>query len=71
MVVFVFVVLFFLKGWRREIKEWVLGFFCGVVLMGLGLKNNENLVKWVDRFRVKFLRFMVIINKRLKGRRWI
>lgn len=70
-VVFAFAVLFSLKGWRREIKEWVLGFSCGAALMGLGLKNNENLVKWVDRFRAKSPRFMVITNKRLKGRRWI
>lgn len=70
-IVSAFAVYCLFKGWRREIKDWVLGFSCGAALMGLGLRNNENFVKWVDVFRANSLNFLMIKKKRRRGRRWI
>ena len=42
---------FSIGGWKRGFKDWVLGFCCCAVLMGLGLRNKE-VRKWVERFRV-------------------
>ncbi|KNA22580.1 hypothetical protein SOVF_032810 [Spinacia oleracea] len=66
-----FAVFCLVKGWRREIKNWVLGFSCGAALMGLGLRNNENFVRWVDEFRASSLNFSFIKKKRRRGKRWI
>lgn len=42
---------FSIGGWKRGFKDWVLGFCCCAVLMGLGLRNQE-VLKWLERSRV-------------------
>lgn len=66
-----FAVYCLLKGWRREIKDWVFGFSCGAVLMGLVMKNNESFVRLVDHFKANFSHFLFISKKKRRGRRWI
>ncbi|KAK9691872.1 hypothetical protein RND81_09G225700 [Saponaria officinalis] len=56
--------------WRREVRNWGLGFFCGVVLMGLGFRNDGNFGKLVDSFKHKSRNFGIFSKK--KGfRRWV
>lgn len=38
---------FSVLGWKRGFRDWVLGFCCCAALMGLGLRNQEVLKKWV------------------------
>uniref|UniRef100_A0A7C9EXB4 Uncharacterized protein n=1 Tax=Opuntia streptacantha TaxID=393608 RepID=A0A7C9EXB4_OPUST len=71
LIVSAFALYCMVRGWRREIKDWVLGFSCGAALMGLGLRHNENFVKWVDKFGANFPNLMPIAKKRRKARRWI
>ncbi|KAJ8436821.1 hypothetical protein Cgig2_032049 [Carnegiea gigantea] len=72
LVVCVFAVCCLEMGWKRKIKDWVLGFRCGAALMGLGWRNNQNFVRWVDGFGSNNLpNFVIIPKSSKKGRRWI
>ncbi|KAJ6694289.1 hypothetical protein OIU85_005016 [Salix viminalis] len=57
-----------IKGFKRGIKDWVLGFcFFGVLLI-LGLKKGE-MQKWVERCRVRSPVLVLLKGKRRHGRR--
>ncbi|KAB5529329.1 hypothetical protein DKX38_019410 [Salix brachista] len=57
-----------IKGFKRGIKDWVLGFcFFGVLLI-LGLKKGE-MQKWVERCRVCSPVLVLLKGKRRHGRR--
>ena len=66
-----FVVYCLVKRWRREIKDWVLGFSCGAaMMMGLGLRNNQCFVRWIDGFKSNSAKLLGNTKKR-RTRRWI
>lgn len=56
---------FSIGGWKRGFKDWVLGFCCCAVLMGLGLKNQE-VQRWVEKSRVRFPSMNVARRRRRK-----
>ncbi|KAK9292577.1 hypothetical protein L1049_020551 [Liquidambar formosana] len=58
---------FSIKVGNRGIKDWVLGFFCGVALVCLGVRREE-VKKWIADFRV-CIPVMRIVRRRRKTRR--
>ncbi|KAG6751636.1 hypothetical protein POTOM_043833 [Populus tomentosa] len=56
------------KGFKRGIKDWILGLCFFGVLLGLGLKKGE-MQKWVERCRVRSPVLVLMKGKRRHGRR--
>lgn len=56
------------KGFKRGIKDWILGLCFFGVLLGLGLKKGE-MRKWVERCRVRSPVLVLMKGKRRHGRR--
>ncbi|XP_022747751.1 uncharacterized protein LOC111297315 [Durio zibethinus] len=48
---FIFFVFALIKEWRRGHKNWVFGFCCVGIFVGLGLRKNEAM-KWIKDIRV-------------------
>lgn len=58
----------FVKGWKRGVKDWVLGLCWFGVLVGLGLRREE-MQKWVERFRVGSPVLEIVRKRKRNGRR--
>ncbi|GMI65610.1 hypothetical protein HRI_000230300 [Hibiscus trionum] len=67
---FIFFVFALIKGWRRGFKDWIFGFVCVGILLGLGLMGNGGM-KWIKEIRVPSSSSMMEIVRRGKRRgRW-
>ncbi|KAK6243102.1 hypothetical protein QUC31_009511 [Theobroma cacao] len=67
---FGFFLIALIKEWRRGLKDWIFGFCCVAVLVGLGLRGNEAM-KWIKQTKVSSSSPMVEnVRRGKRGGRW-
>ncbi|KAE8734017.1 Detected protein of unknown function [Hibiscus syriacus] len=67
---FICFVLALIKEWGRGFKDWVFGFVCVGILLGLGFRGNGG-VRWIKEIRVPSSSSVMEILRRGKRRgRW-
>ncbi|XWS58217.1 hypothetical protein CRYUN_Cryun08bG0015700 [Craigia yunnanensis] len=67
----IFFVFALIKEWRRGLKDWIFGFCCVGIFVGLGLRGNEAM-KWTKETRVSSSSssMMEIVRRGKRRGRW-